>query len=264
MKIGIYDYMNTISDTNKLFFISIVSIILFVFTRISPITIAQLGGLLIGFSIILYLQDREFSNIDTFNREMEFKLNTIKRLVRDAKKDRPGPIKRKDYISDPQYLHHDADIIELLFSIKDFYEYNPASFQLTVKSIDNILKLHNELKMLNEAIVSSLDPRGEIRRGAGRCEHNLDVIDENQSDALNHFHSLILSLPSNVVLDYKHKNSQNRLHLLLQRHRDDSFRLCKKLQKYTGFHKDRKVIANVGPKATNVYDSLANSQFNYF
>jgi len=264
MKLGVYDYIASISDINKLGFLFIISIVLFVFTTLAPITIAQIGGLLVGISVIIILQDREFSNIDTFNREMEFKLNTIKRLVRSAKKDRPGPMKRKDVINDPQFLHHDADIINLLYNVKDFYQYNPASFQLTVKSIDNVLRLHDELRLINEAIGNSENPAGEIRRGAGRCEDNLDVLDENQSDALNHFHSLIISMPSNLVLDNKHTDNQKRLHLLLQRHRDDAFRLCKKLQKFTGYHKDRKVIANIGPKATTIHDTFANSQFQFY
>lgn len=264
MKIGVYDYFTEISDLNKLLFIFILSFTLFIFTRVSPLTVAQLGGILLAISFFLFYQDREFSNIDTFNRETEFKLNTIKKLVRESKESRPGPIKRRDLINDPTYLHHDADIINLLYNVRDFHPYNPASYQLTVKSIDNVLKLHHELKKLITSITNSDDPGGEIRRGAGRAEDNLQVIDENISDALNHYHSLIIAMPSNLVLDKKHLNNQSRLQLLLQRHRDDSFRLTRKLQKYTGYHIDRKVISNVGPKANEHYDSFANSQFDYY
>lgn len=264
MKLGIYDYFSEISDINKLYFIFILSFTLFIFTTISPLTLAQLGAIIIAFLFFLFYQDKQFSHIDTFNREMEYKLNYIKRLVRKSKTDRPGFIKRKDYTDDPEFLHHDADIINLLYNIRDFHEYNSASFELIVKSINNVLKLHFELKKIITAIQQSDDPGGEIRRGAGRSENNLDVIDENISDAMNHYHSLIISIPSNLVLDKKHLDNQHRLHILLKRHRDDSFRLCRKLQKYTGYHIDRKVISNIGPRPSQIYNNPANSHFDYF
>ena len=235
MKIGIFDYITKIPKDSQLKYIFIIAFALFFTTTVFLFKTPHIAGLLIGIAIVLFMQD---------------KLNTIKHLVRGSKKDRPGPLKQRDLVDDPKSLHKDADIINLLFNVADFQAYNPAAFEQMIKAIDNVLKLHDDLVKFN-GINNSDDPAGQLRRGASACGENLQVADRFIADAMNHYHSLIVALPSNLAIDLKFQNNQNRLHLLLRRHRDDMFRLCKKLYKYTGYHTQRKVISNSGPKGVN-------------
>lgn len=250
MNLGIFNYIAAIPKESQLKYLFILAFALFFATTLFIVKVPHIAGLLLGVALVIFMQDRDASKIGDFNREMEFKLNTIKRLIRSSKKARPGPIKQRDLINDPKHLHKDPDLINLFFNIQDFQKYNPAAYEQMVHATDNVLQLHDDLIKFDKIKGTEFED-GQLRRGASACGQNIEVADQFIADALNHYHSLIVALPSNVVVDEKFNNNQTRFHLLLRRHRDDMYRRCKRFYDHTGYFNQRKVLRNSGPRPMN-------------
>lgn len=230
----VYDYISKTTNENTFRAFVIAVIILTIFTTVFPLDIRHISAILIAVALVFLTEDRDRSNIDTFNKDLEFKLNTIKKLIRESKQAEPSPMTTQEFLDDPKNLHLDPDLINLFFNIQDFHKYNPNAFWLLIKACDNVLQLHEDLK-----------------KGVLNCAENLEVMQKFANSALNHYHSFVFTSPSNKVTDNKFNRNQKRLQVLLRRKLDDGYRLCKKQYKETGLNINTRVIQNSGPRATN-------------
>ena len=256
---GLYDYISDIQDKDKFKFFVVLIVSLFFATTIFPIELRHISGLLLAVIIIYYLNDQNLSSVDDFNRETEAKLNAIKNATRTTP--RIGGINAKFGVTDPSvardirtqllsqntfstsavdgfvpsYLHHDADIINFLFFILDFREYNPTAFLEIVKSIDHLLKIEDDVKI-----------------GVQECAENLEIANKFKNLAMNHMQSFIYTLPSAKVTNNKMKESMKRLQLLSRRHIDTVFRICKESQRKNGLNYRSRPLYNGGPRPNDM------------
>jgi len=192
-------------------------------------------GILFGIFFVYYLNDRNESKIDDFNKGLEFKLATIKPR--------------------PKLFHTDADLINFFHNIQDFKEYNEAAYADCIKSLDNMLRLHEDLKI-----------------GVIHCKHNYDTARNFADDAMNHFHSFIFSIPSTKFTSEKYQQNLARLQLLTRRHIDDMFQICREKQESEQINTETGFVTNKGPRPDDTgffynrrtYNPDYNHGFNVF
>ena len=242
--LGLFDYINDIERENLFNYIVILIFSLFFTTKIFEINIKHIAGILLGISLIIFFNDRKESTIRTFNQEMEFKLSAIKNTIINSRERVP---RTNVKIGVPEWFHTDADLINLYFNILDFQKYNPDAYEKSIIAVDNILKLQQDLK-----------------KGVRNCAENMDVMIQFKNNATNHFMTFIYSLPSNPVTDLKLNNNLERLVLLLQRHIDDAYRLCKRQYSKLGWSIDRRIISNRGPRPDDTKAIYSNKHFDLF
>ena len=257
----IYDYISSIEKNDKFIFITIGIFCLYFATTLFPIDIRHIAGIGLGIFLIYSLNDKKLSTVDSFNRETELKLNSIKNATRTTPKiggvnpdfgetsenTRTKILKNRSKAAVsgfvPVYLHNDADIINLLFNILDLREYNANAFLEMVKCTDNLLKIEQD-----------------IETGIERCAENIEVANKFKNLALNHFQSIIYSTPSARVVNTKFKNNIDRFQLLLRRHIDNMYRICEKQRKKNGYSYKTKPIYNSGPRPNDLdqHDVMLN------
>lgn len=220
------DYLRKIDKTDSFIFGVIVISSLYFTTTAFPIDVRHIAGVLLGLVVVFLLEDHNRSDIGNFNREFEVKLSKI--------------------IPVPEYFHTDVNIVDLFDNVSDFKEYNPDSWQEMIKATDSVLRLHSDMK-----------------KGVMNCGENIDAANMFKNNAVNHFHTFIMSLPSNKVLNNKFTKNIGRFELLLRRHIDDMYRICKNQYKKQGWDIFRKPLVNVGPRP-NDQETPGVSRFDYY
>lgn len=220
------EYLQKIERTDAFVFGAIVILSVYFTTTLVPTTLAQIAGVVLGFAIIGLLEDRNRSNIRNFNREFEVKLSQI--------------------IPRPEYFHIDVNVIDLFDNVRDFKAYNGEAWTQMIKATDNVLRLHSDM-----------------RKGLANCVDHIETARMFKDNAVNHFHSFIMSIPSNPVLDEKFKKNIARFELLLRRHIDDMYRICKKQSEKQGWSIHRRPLIDFGPRPDDT-GAIGHSRFDYY
>lgn len=121
-----------------------------------------------------------------------------------TKEDVMKDLKQKlDWFTDPvpKYFYLDSNIIELMYSIREFQLYSKVIYRNIVESIDQFLKI------------------------SYYCEqypHSFHILMANlidlKKEILNQLQAMIFNLPENNVSNYKLSQALNSMHLLLNFH----------------------------------------------
>jgi hypothetical protein len=226
----------SLDKNEKLFYITVLCVSIWITTVLFPVDIRHVAGLALGGLTVGWLYSKKANVLDDFKKITHYKLNAVIAASRiaprkgsqeaDEQLKRAGiEINRVDnsmsYI--PNHLYKDPDLVNLLFSVLDFREYNHSAFLDTVWTLDNLIAIHDEIKI-----------------GLSNCVMHAEEAKRFADLALNHFNTFQLSIPVLPVVETKFGNKLKRLHLLVMRHMDDIYRLCKKQSNYapstrTGF-----------------------------
>ena len=191
-------------DSDNLFkYIVIIIIIAVVYWKLH-INLALLIGILIGIVVVSYLNHNRVNVNETYNAKMFRIMNTT-----DFKYSK--------------YFVKDVNLLELLYNMSDFKEYNPNSFYDLIKSTDNVLHLEDD-----------------VEKGTREPYYDLQIAIENKNKALNYYNTFVLCVPKSMLI--KHTNYKEVLDKLLTQHIENMSVLCKKY--YINAHKK--------------YDSLSN------
>lgn len=225
-RMSVTEYFQRIEKTNVFIFAVVVIFSLYFATTVFPIDVRHVAGIALGLAIIFVFEDRNRSDINDFHHSFEVKLGNI--------------------IPRPEYFHTDVNIVDLFDNITDFKEYNPQAWTELIKSTDNVLRLHSDMK-----------------KGVVHCAENIETANMFKTNAVNHFHSFIMSLPSNSVLNTKFKKNVKRFELLLRRRIDDMYAICKHQYKKQGWNIGRRPLANVGPRPNDI-GAIGVSQFDHY
>lgn len=135
-----------------------------------------------------------------------------------------------------QDMTEDKNLFDFLFSVQDFYEYNPQAYEEVIDNIDNIL----EIKKI-------------IFRGSPYMDQYYQIAVSKKSNALNAFHSLIFNLPNNNFVTEKFNRAHKRLETILNVYINEMYDETQRNLISTGLDITKQVI-NLGPKEYNVYD----------
>jgi len=210
-------------DNNTLFIFVIIIILTTYFFSLFDITINIIFGFCLGLLVIYYLYNDKVT-IDNRNNELiEKKKNLIQ----------PKPLKAINY----------NQITDFLFTIQDFYKYNPIAYQLMIQYIDYFF----------ETFENIIDDPSTVNL-------KYDMLISQKKSSINALHSIIYSLNPNDKYDQKLQNSMKRLDELLNVYIMKAHKIYEEeLYKKGITHKIVKSLDS--PDAYNNFDN--NPLFNY-
>lgn len=231
-----------ISKDSILLYLTISIGILFFFTSIVKIELGHLVALIITIIFLLYLTITKNENVQDFNTELEFKLNSL-----------------LDNEDPPEYFYIDADIINLFFNIKqDFAEYNYDAYKNAILCANTLLSIRFDMErnLCSPPLVPDLKrnfkPTNQIQKSKGigelneekeksdflnvdkydfiddkKCNstllnafENYQIAEENVKKCMNFLHSFIIIIPNVPVMHRKHEKILERVYVLLKRNLD--------------------------------------------
>lgn len=210
---GFYHYIEDISPI-KLFIYLIIILSSILLMAKFPISSNHIVGIALGIVIVYYLNERDrVINVDDL-KKIEIQMESI--------------------VPKPKYFYIDANIIELIYNLLEFYDYNPTDFETMVQSIDNLLKL-----------------RLDIERGMVECEMIYDVAVDQKNKALNSIAAILISLPAQQILKEKLIAGIKILQLYLLRHLDFIKQTCENQTHNNGININTKLITDLPIKSSN-------------
>jgi hypothetical protein len=215
METIIKDFRNTDAKTTFVYF-CIIIIFIGVFSRLK-IGLNIIFAIVMAVIIILYFNSVKNIDSEQTDKQYEEKYKIIK----------PVPQKIKSY----------SDIIDFLFSIQDFYVYNPPVYENLIDTIDDFFTLYEEANNDN-ALYGT----------------NFLLAEEKKLNAVNILHSMIFSLPCSVnnVYTSKLNKATEKLNNILDKYLDEMFDKNKKYIYDNGVNIDT-IFLTSGPKERNFY-----------
>jgi hypothetical protein len=212
----------TLSKEKKLYYISILVLsILFFNTAFTP-TINFIIGIVIAVIIIYYDFQISKSTVEDLNVQLHYKLASL--------------LKEEDS-KQPEYLHLEPDMINFFYDIRDFRVYNRDAYVKSILSIDSLLRIKKELENgYKYTKVSKLNPwqnfgytnKARVMSNITNHRSMFEAAETLSTNAINHIHSFIISIPPEDIYRTKHKRALDKFHILSKRIVDDILITCKK------------------------------------
>jgi len=212
---GLYTIFNNIENYVIFKFIVIIIIGYIVF-RNKKIGLNVLLGIVCAIIVILYIYDKNKVLLETVNEEYIKKLDSIEPTLKTLST-------------------KNRDLIDFLFSIQDFYGYNPQTFEEMIDNINALLKLQ---EMMNKS--------------ADDCEKRFQIAFDKKNNAINCLNSVIYSIPASGAFTDKLIRSHKRLETLLNKEINKMYDLCYQNLAINGHNINTSVI-NTGPNPANMY-----------
>ena len=210
---NIYSIIETIPNEKIFTYSFIVVIVVYIITKID-IKLNLLFALFISTIIIHYMiskdnvLQKEF--IDSKDTQLKF-LNEL--LFYEKDKYVTSVINDNFNINPPfeqSYLYLNPLIIEFFYNTKENSQYNLSNYISSLRAINSLLEINYQMSIHLE-----------------NPFQNYKTMQKLYHDALNNYHSIIYSLPSNKVVYKKFNNSMKILQSLLLKHMNDAKIICK-------------------------------------
>lgn len=176
--INLYEVINNTNNKDLFIYIIITIFSIYYFTY-KNITINIIFGVFVGLVIIKYIYDKNIKKSEGIEFEYQDKKNNIVPKIYDV--DIDNDLNKK--------------IIDLIFSMQDFYFYNPEAYQDFISKMNKMFELKNNLE------------KNVIRK-----DKYFSIIKNLKKDIVNTFHSLIYEIP----LDDNYTDKFNRAHKRLE------------------------------------------------
>lgn len=171
-----------------------------------------------GITYINYDKDKVYTS--TKKKNLDFKLNNI--------------------YPKPTHFKNHNNLIEFVYSIKEFREYNDDSFDKMIKCIDNILQLYKDINI-----------------GTVNTNHHVDIIRDNKQKAVNYLHSIIHTMETSTVIVNKHTTALHTLDSILDYYLQKSIKISNIRLKKHGYNTASKYIYN--DELDGIHDTSLNS-----
>lgn len=211
---GVFTLIDSFDNYELFRNIVIVLIFLFIFLRLT-IGLNIILGLILAVIVVLYLTEKQTIINEVEKKIFDTKLKTIK------------PV--------PKVLREDKDIVDFIFSIQDFYVFNPLAYEEMIDNIDSLITL-----------------RDTIFDDAKFANQYYQIAESKKNNALNSFHSLIFTLPHSKIFTEKFNRAHKRLETILNKHLNEMYNQCNYYIKQDGKDVLKRQI-NIGPKEYNHY-----------
>lgn len=223
---SLYYKFNNISK-KTLFKYFVIFIFVFKLGLIVKLDFIKLNSILIAIFFIYVIYDKDTILETTDKKVIDYKLNSL--------------------YPKPKHIKNQNKLINYLYSIKEFRQYNPDSYDKMIQSIDNFLQIYNDIII-----------------GINYINHNIDIMIDNKKKAVNYLHSIIYNIPEIDVFVNKHTKSINILIILLDSYIDKCIDISNNNIKKNGYNILSKYYykneINGFDTSKNNYDS---NHFNY-
>jgi hypothetical protein len=223
----LYDFLTNIEINDWFEYGFIFISVMFVVTRVFKPTFIHVIGIIAAVLLIYYRIDERRSTLSNINDELDFRLKTL--------------------YPEPQNLHMDADLVNIFHNIKEMRDYNSEAYDNALIAVDNMLKIESE-----------------IEAGVYHCAENLDLVIDQMYKALNQMASMIIKTPIPKALTLKYMKTMKALHIILRRHVDDCYNLCKKEYARRPIDINTKFIYNDGPRPNDTDNLDYNPHYNIY
>jgi len=208
--------MNSIGKTELFIYAIIVLSCIFVASYFN-FGINVMTGLIISGIIIYYY-------ISNKNMVAEEEEEILKRKIKNIHKP-------------PKIMDKYTELIDYFYSIRDFYPYNPGTYDAILANVESLLIILEDVK-----------------EGTINCKQNYEVAIEYRRNALNHLHSLIYSIHPNKHITKKLNIAQRNLNMILNKYVQDIKNICNKKTDEEGLNIDNGYIYD-DIDAANIYDN---------
>lgn len=208
-------FIDNIDKVTLAWYILIFIIIIYVFSKLF-IQLNIVFGTLIAFIIIIYLyNDYNIKKTNDSN-------------IKEHKKNMIMP--------KPKIAGNNNDIINYLFSIQDFYSYNPQAYILMIEHIDHFFDIYNET--LDDNSLAGI---------------NYNTLTDIKRNALNDLQSIIYKMPLNLQHDKKLSDAISMLNIIFEKYLKNVKNIYDNVLYKNGYN-TKTVLIPTGPKASNTYD----------
>jgi hypothetical protein len=217
---NLYNNTNILDGQTLFLYVTIFIFILWFFSN-RTISLGIFLAIIISSFIISYLSQKKIKETNNIVNSEQIKEETIKPKVNDTE-------------------HHN-EIIDFLFSIQDFYIYNPQQYGEMVHNINNFYDLY-KLCMINNHT----------------CFENHDRMKKYKRNAINALMSIIFQSPIDENFKNKINNSSKVLDDILTANMDEiSYIIDNYIYKH-GYDVDTKII-DYDTKPFNEYEDIFKS-----
>jgi len=210
---NIYTTIDNIPNYNKLYYVFIFIGILFLTTRYE-IKLNFILGILLSVILIHYLISRDNVLQDNFIDDKDLQLKFLNNLLFDNNDKYITSVINDNFNIQPpfeqSYLYLNPLIIQFFYNTRENSQYNLSNYISSLSKINDILALSFQMNI-----------------GVENPYQNYKTIKKLYNDALNSYHSIIYSLPSDKIVYKKFNSSLKILQSLLIKHLDDAAVICK-------------------------------------
>ncbi len=144
---------------------------------------------------------------------------------------------KKVNIIQPHPKNANKEIVNYLFSIQDFYSYNPQAYEDMVESIDQFFDRYEET--LKDPSLAGV---------------NYELMYSLQNSAINSLHSIIFGLEPNRKYDKKLEQAMKVLRNIFGKYLDTVIYINNKYNYDSGIHNTSKIISKTKVQPSNLYD----------
>lgn len=220
---GLYNYITEIDNKSLFFFCTV---FLFVYSLVNQFsfTTSSIVSIIVAILVVYFLNERRRTNEFTDMTELEIKLVRI--------------------TPNPKYFHLDAGIVELIYSMREFRNYNDEAFVEMIISIDHFL-----------AMVFN------VENEVADCHQSIQIAQGFKKQALNHLMSIIHRAPQAEMVQKKLRKAADSLHFILNHHVEEMKNQCNKMIRNKGLNATNKLVITNHP---NGYDLNYNNHFDIF
>lgn len=209
--------LGKIDNNGIVTYVAIIFIAIF-FAKIINISLTFIFLLIVGlFFCYLIYKKRSVEKL-TYDKELEIKLNLI--------------------TPKPQRIDGYPDLINFLYSIRDFYFINPNEFYAIVTNIDNFIQLYEQI-MNNEMLYGT---------------QNLEVAIPFIRTAQNHLHAMIYNLDVSKRLTAKYHKALEDFHLIAQQYITKLIRKCNSTFNIKHIDNTSQYYNEYGPHPVNYFE----------
>lgn len=191
---GFYNYVTEIDKKSMLLFCGVFLLVFHLVNRVY-FTTSSIVAIIVAAIVVYFLNERRRTTEFTEMKELEIKLVRI--------------------TPNPKYFHMDAGIVELVYSIREFRNYNDQAFVEMITQIDKFLALVYD-----------------IENDVADCHHAIQMAQAFKKQALNHLMSIIFKTPQHHEVQNKLRKAADSLHFILNHHISMISKYCnKKIEK---------------------------------
>ena len=210
----LYKLIETINNDNLFKYIVIIILSIFYF-KFKNIKLNVFLALILALVYINYNYDEIMTTKEEEEQQKELKKETIKPT--------------------PEHFEDKDDVIDFLFSIQDWYHYNPEAYEELIDNLQSFFKLYLA-----------------INRESKFCDQYYQIAENKKNNALNALHSMVFTLPTHSAIMDKFNRAHKRLETIMNVYLNQLYDTCYYDLVKNGYDITRRAI-NTGPKEYNHY-----------
>ena len=214
-------------SSKQLFIYSVILCCLISYFRHIDISPNVVIGTIFASAIIIILQIKSDENNNDINNLQKIKLSEIY----------PTPKIFTKYI----------DISDLIFSIQDFYTYNPQAYENMIQSIDKFMEIY-EYILLDKSLAGDY----------------YSIADTYKRISVNELHSIIISIPADKKLISKLNNATKTLEIVLNKYLYVIYQSNEKHINENGYFNNTKLLSYQINPINKFENNNITSSFDYY